>query len=766
MQPLPRDFLTQLAQEYNLTAEQQQAFVERFSSNKNEQEISETLHITPNAFRTRMTGVYNKFSISGKGPGKVRKLHDFLIKKHQNSPASTIPEPSHPVIDIELLVQQAREMVRADIQDRCGTMRVLDMTHPIGLDDIYTHVNILETITGRRRKGIPDLLQHCNSEDFERFALGKIIEERVPGLEAVAKYSKLIILGKPGAGKTTFLKYLAIQCLNRKFLGNRIPIFITLKDFSEAVNQPSLLNYIIQSPNYGVSLSEIIHQGQALVLLDGLDEVREEDSHRVVNEIRHFSTQFRDNHFVITCRIAAREYTFEPFTEVEIADFDNTQINNFAIKWFKNKSVKPETFINNLEKSPRIQELATSPLLLTLLCLTFEETGDFPANRSELYKEGLDVLLKKWDAKRGIYRDQVYKKLSPQRKEDLLSKIALTTFEAGDYFFKQKEAERYITDYIRNLPGANTDEEALQLDSEVVLRSIEAQHGLLIERAKGIYSFSHLTFHEYFTAREIIINQQSSEEALRKLVSHLTDIQWREVFLLAAGMSSRADKLLLLMKHETDYLIHSCKNLQKILNRLNNHPFLGHEWNVVDKLQLISSVSSWLQMSESDLFENEMNLFESNEIYIIWSHNKFLFITLPFTMVVLGFSQILAEDIVLEFADDLFHGFVKIPDLLKDFLIAEVGTGDILGLWQSWLKELKINNILETIEVIINVNKYIHCPKEAKSVEQYHYANQLLLDCLNSDCYVSREVKEEIKETLLLPIAEIEKRKIEKRQSQ
>jgi predicted NACHT family NTPase len=89
--------------------------------------------------------------------------------------------------------------------------------------------------------------------------------------------------------------------------------------------------------------------------------------------------------------------------------------------------------------------------------LAFEESGDFPANRSELYKEGLDALLKKWDAKRGIYRDQVYKKLSVQRKEELLSKIALTTFERGDYFFKQKVAEQYIIEYIRNLPDANAE---------------------------------------------------------------------------------------------------------------------------------------------------------------------------------------------------------------------------------------------------------------------------------------------------------------------
>ncbi|MCT7979320.1 NACHT domain-containing protein [Laspinema olomoucense] len=750
MQPLPRDFLTQLAQEYNLAPKEQEAFVECFSSNKNEQEIAETLAIQATTFRTRMTGVYRKFGFSSQGPGKVRQLHDFLIKKYQKSPASTIPEPSHPAINIEFLVQQAREMVRAYIQSECGTMRVLDMNHPIGLDDIYTHVNILESITGRRRKGIPDLLQHCNSEDFERFALGKIIEERVPGLEAIAKYSKLIILGKPGAGKTTFLKHLAIQCLNRKFLGNRIPIFITLKDFAEAANHPSLLEYIAQSHNC-VSLSEIIHQRQALVLLDGLDEVREEDSHRVLNQIRDFSTDFRDNHFVLTCRIAALEYTFEKFTEVEIADFDTTQISNFANKWFKNKAVKPETFINQIENNPRIQELATSPLLLTLLCLTFEETGDFPANRSELYKEGLDVLLKKWDAKRGIYRDQVYKKLSPQRKEDLLSKIALTTFEAGDYFFKQKEAERYITDYIRNLPNANTDEEALQLDSEAVLRSIEAQHGLLIERAKAIYSFSHLTFHEYFTAREIIINQQSSEEALQKLVSHLTDRKWREVFLLAAGMSSLADKLLLLMKHETGHLIHGYKGLQQILYWVNNHSILGYQFDCCDRLRLIQH---FYQYCDDSIFYID--------VYISNLNNKFLIISLDENMVLLKSSQILTENIFVDFIKHLIDSENLDP---SDDLLDWIKGGYFLSSWQSWSNEREINSMLEIIQ-FISLSEYILCPEEAQLWKWYCNANQLVLDCLNSDCYVSRDVREEIEETLLLPIAEIEKRKIEKQKRQ
>lgn len=185
----------------------------------------------------------------------------------------------------------------------------------------------------------------------------------------------------------------------------------------------------------------------------------------------------------MSCRIVACEYTFDKFTEVEIADFDREQICIFATNWFRNKLVKASDFIHRLENHHRIQELAANPLLLTLLYLAFEESGDLPANRSELYQEGLDIFLKKWDAKRGIQRDRVYKKLSPQRKKDLLSQIALTTFTQGNYLFTQQEVENYIAEYICDLPNTTTDPDAIQLDSEAVLHSIEAQHGLLVERA-------------------------------------------------------------------------------------------------------------------------------------------------------------------------------------------------------------------------------------------------------------------------------------------
>lgn len=703
-------------------------------------------------------------------------------------------------IDIDAIVQTVREKIKPLIQERCGTMRVLDMTQPIGLNDIYTSVNILETITGQQRLGINELLQECTNEDFDRFTLTRIAAKRVPGLEAVKKYSKLMILGKPGAGKTTFLKYLAIQCIGGKFQAERVPIFVTLKNFAEAANKPGLLQHITEETiNPISSIQDVLTYGKALVLLDGLDEVREEDSNRVLKEIREFSDRFPKNQFVITCRIAAKEYTFEKFTEVEVADFDDDQIFNFTNNWFKDKAVKPETFIKRLKENNRIKQLAASPLLLTLLCLAFEESGDFPANRSELYKEGLDALLKKWDAKRGIQRDQIYKKLSVQRKEDLLSKMALTTFERSEYFFKQKVAEQYITEYIRNLPGANTDEEALQVDSEQVLRSIEHHHGLVVARAKRIYSFSHLTFHEYFTAREI-----KERSAFETLVEHITEKRWREVFMLTAGMMLEADDLVLLMKQKIDGLLALDEKLQEFLlwidekTRSVDTPYKPvavrafYTFDLISYIHFIDKNLSWelarnyenaidpnyergyddwiQQLQERRAFEfknddyNDNSMPSLNEIdrtpfnwdlaidfdlYQIFPQNlKFInYESLTFKL-----DHAICHTLDSQLQQKLQSLHIQLSDFVSN-------TWDICEDWsqgngQVWTEQLR--------DIMIEHRNIGHdwqfSNEQKELLQQYYDANKLLIDCLNSDCYVSLEVRQQIEDTLLLPIAEIKQR--------
>lgn len=474
---------------------------------------------------------------------------------------------SEPQLDVNALVEAIRDKIRSRIRHDCGSMRVLDMTQPIELTGdrgIYTNVNILERLTGRRRLEIEQLLRNSTIEEFERFGLSQVTEKRVSGLEAVKQYSKLMVLGKPGAGKTTFLKYLAMTCIENFEFGDRVPIFVTLKRFAELDERPDLTSYIRSIVKTEHS-EQLLNQGKLLILLDGLDEVREEDTQRIIRKIEQFSSDYPQNQFVMTCRIASKEYTFEKFTEVEVADFDDEQIATFVLNWFRCKNPeyaeeRSTKLLENLDRNEPIKELASNPLLLTLICLECEESLEFPKNRAELYDRGLRVLLTKWDTSRRINRDQIYKKLSLKRKEDLLSQVALTTFVRKEYFIKQWILESHITNYIRNLPDVETDPEALQIDSEAVLKSIESQHGLLVARATGIYSFSHLTFQEYFVAREMINKSDYSP-----LLNGIAEKRWREVCLLTMNILPNANHLLLQIKRSVDATISKDDQLQQFL---------------------------------------------------------------------------------------------------------------------------------------------------------------------------------------------------------
>lgn len=727
-------------------------------------------------------------------------------------------------IDIGALVLEMRQKIRNNIITRCGTIRVLDMSHPIGLNDIYTKINILEKITGRRRKEIPELLRECTKENFDRVGLSSITEERVPGLDAVKKYPKLMLLGKPGAGKTTFLKHLSIQCITGDVLDELVPIFVTLKDFSEAANQVSLLEYINQQlAEYELTSTQIaslFSWGRVLFLLDGLDEVQEKDTLRTLKEIRQLSDKFNNNHFVITCRIAAKEFTLEHFTEVEVADFDEEQIQTFVAKWFGAKdSDLDKPFLQKLKENKPIQELASNPLLLTLLCLEFEESGDFPNDRAELYKRATNTLLRKWDAKRGIQRDIIYHQLSVQRKENLLSYIALTTFEKGDYFFKQRQAEQYIGDYIQNLSEAETSQKTLQLDSEAVLKSIEAQHGLLVERARGIYSFSHLTFQEYFTARSIVNSanpQAINDPALQGLIWHIFDKRWHEVFLLVAEMLPSADILLLFMKHTIDMWASQHRPLQELLTWANqkacevstpykeatirafylclatgihiidytDYPFF-EDWQIREISSLLEALDntislSFYQGSSSGFgFGNFHGSLDDPSLSLDFNlcharaHASLIGRTAQLeTSDLSSFldeerDHLLDDSNFYTLAEALYAVFsCKLDNDLESALLSLYNQlpQSVYDDWEEYDQWRKTRSLSWAEELRALINN--HCNIDYKwqltdehwgLLRAYCYANGLLLNCLNSECYVSREVRQAIGSTLLLPFNEIEK---------
>lgn len=699
---------------------------------------------------------------------------DEIVAKPSSNPEPAATQESTSEIDI--LVQRVRRDIRASLHQRYGTVRVLDMSQPVKVSDIYTDVEVLEKISGRRRVNITDLVKLSNFAVCDRLTLRNFeeqiseleFEEKISGLEAVKRHSKLLVLGKPGLGKTMFLKYIAIQCISDRSKADQVPIFLTLKDFAEAENQPTLLDYSKQLfQEYGVEDTQVVEtllsQGRLIVLLDGLDEVKESDDSRVLKQISSFTERFYKNSFVMTCRTAAKEYGFEHFTEVEIADFSETKVVEFVSKWFQGKAdYKVKTFIRNIQRSCQLRELAKKPLLLTLLCLVFEESDSFPLSRLELYREVLDVLLRRWDAKRNIKREQIDESLSSHHIEDLLSKIALTTFNQGHNFFKSRDIEQCIVKHIQNSSSLPSSSRSLKPNSETILKSIEAQYGLLVEQAKGIYSFSHLTFHEYFAAKEIVTYSDSKEspEILESLAQHVTDKRWHEVFLLTSEMLQSADSLVKLMKREIDESIAQDEYLQAFLTWVNqkssaiatfHRPAVVRAFyfdlaltRAVDRVGGSFSLARTFDVNFTCSLDPKLSLDLALDRIFSCSHipDKIL-------------SQALRRmvDRALDRARVVSPPLAQALQPFKEQLPTSTASVQAFKDWwensgRTWVSYLKII----TVEYRNIGHNWQFTDYQKEKLKHYYSANELLLNCLNSDCRVTPAVRQQIEATMLLPV--------------
>lgn len=438
---------------------------------------------------------------------------------------------------IGLIVKRYEESVL----ERYDHMRILGMSEPVPLSDIFVRVDILKKPNYLKRVSIEELTEAYLSNNL------KEINDTIDSFELLRHQKYIVVLGKPGAGKTTFLKYALISIITNSLVLKKVPVFVNLKHWWDRFqNGMTLLDYITSEfqnsseTNVLPLVKRLLSKGKMLILLDGFDEVSGDVDTAIV-QIREFTEKYRKNNYILSCRVAVYNEFLDRFTTVELADFDDQQIAQFIENWFGVYKEKAMLCIQDVFSNKYISELATNPLLLTLLCISFDAGMGFPKNKAELYSEAIDALLKKWDASRTIRRDHTYKFLSTRKKEDLLAYMAANTFEKNEFFLPERTLVQRVEEYMQNIPQNENDE----IDGLSVIKSIEAQHGLLIERASRIYSFSHLTFQEYFTAKYIVNHRERG--TLKSLNTMLLSPGYREVIILTSGLLPQADSLIELL---------------------------------------------------------------------------------------------------------------------------------------------------------------------------------------------------------------------------
>jgi hypothetical protein len=402
-----------------------------------------------------------------------------------------------------------------------------------------------------------------------------------------------------------------------------------------------------------------------------------------------------------------------------------------------------------------------------------------------LLDDAVEIFLRRWDSTRRIARRVTSQdKLSPSRRLDLFSEIAYHAFREDPkrYGWYKWELDRLIHEFIQDVDGVSP--KTIDIDVKALLEDIESNNGLLVRQAKDLYTFSHLTFHEFFTARYIA--GSFDPDLVREIVKeHLTDRQWHEVFIILAGRLTKADDLLKQIFSHANTLIASSKALQQMLSWL-------------DKVTTESNVSSSSWRAGYLAIDLDITLYIENAIKIdrtlaqklsttLRAFNKREERIIPRTPkadieLSLGAIHAIAADYasntnqdISEFNDynrsflgiretfDLeskLQSIIQVAeendyaDLVEELLTleADLPKNDSPKLaWNEWANELQAI-MLRQLDVGYEISL---SEQDIKALEDYLYTCNLLLECIQAGSRSSRSLRDLVIDSILLPHANI-----------
>ncbi|HRW60802.1 MAG TPA: NACHT domain-containing protein [Defluviicoccus sp.] len=391
-------------------------------------------------------------------------------------------------------------------------------------------------------------------------------------LKAALQNQHLVIIGDPGCGKTTFLRWVA-HCLAGDRTGRtpgaagqhlgldraRLPVLVPIADWLDFIARckaqnkgPALdhgaewlLAYLGEratDANQGLAKGDFrraFQEGDCALLLDGLDEAPDDQQRqRARGLIETLARAYKDCPLVVTSRPAAYQdkAVLAGFTHTHIEALDAAAIDGFLARW--SRALFPESenraerhrkeLAAALGERPEIRRMARNTVMLTALAVVHWNEKRLPEQRAELYESILNWLVKQREQRPGREKSQ--------RCRQLLAELALA-MQTDPGGRQVQVTRRWAAE--RLAPRFGSDAEATTR-AEAFLAEEEIDSGIVVRRGHQL-RFWHLTFQEYLSAQALAGWEDARRTDLLldtsdKKTPALYRPEWRETVLLLAGV--------------------------------------------------------------------------------------------------------------------------------------------------------------------------------------------------------------------------------------
>jgi hypothetical protein len=390
--------------------------------------------------------------------------------------------------------------------------------------------------------------------------------------EILERTPHLSVLAAPGGGKSTLLKRLATAYAfaeRRAEISDDLPqrdwlpLFLRCRELRDRAHRP-IIELLDDIPRHaGMSADECatfqesvhaaLRAGQALLLVDGLDEISDEGARQTfANHLRTFLAMFPQAVLVVTSREAGFRLVAGVIAsaceQVKLTPLGEGDVLSLCERWHvevvgNNERVRTEAkeLGQAIWDNERIRKLAENPLLLTTLLVVKRWIGELPRSRAGLYREAIRVLVRTWNV-------EGFAPLDEDETLAQLSYVACTMMEQGTQQIGRNALLKLLQKARRELEA---ELQFARISPQEFIERIEYRSSLLMQtghelidgQLQPVYEFRHLTFQEYLTARGYVEEQypgRDSGKALADLLEpHFEDERWQEVISLAAVLAGR-----------------------------------------------------------------------------------------------------------------------------------------------------------------------------------------------------------------------------------